>query len=191
MPDTDAIAELTVDGQTKGLPPGQGPMRLGEVGARGWNVLAGGRSAPAARGAEARCAAAQRGLDAPLPGCDGRFALAARQDVDEPGAVPTADRARRLGDHRRHGAAGPRRARLRLPRILLANQLIGALEIDWALDALAAGPEFDFYCLVDLPETVTRLADRAAAKTPGRPLKILLEGARPVGGPVCALWTRR
>jgi len=40
VPDLAAIEALTLDGLSKGLPPGIAPLRLKDVGAQGWNVLA-------------------------------------------------------------------------------------------------------------------------------------------------------
>lgn len=66
-------------------------------------------------------------------------------------------------------------------RIVLANQLIGRKSIEFVLEELRADPEFEFYCLVDSVETVTRLAEAARDKSIGRPLRVLLEGGY-VGG---------
>ena len=40
MPDLSAIDDLALDGLSKGLPADAGPLRLGDVGDQGWNVLA-------------------------------------------------------------------------------------------------------------------------------------------------------
>ena len=184
MPDIGAIAELGVDGRTKGMPPGLGPLRLGDIGAQGWNLLNG---------------------DMPLPlavlkqNAIRHNALWMRRFLDETGAVlsphgKTSMSPELFALQIEHGAwaitvATAQQARVArdfgFERILLANQLIGACEIDWVLDQLAADPGFDFYCLVDSPPSVARLAERAGARAAGRPLKVLLEGGTPGGRTGC------
>jgi D-serine dehydratase len=66
-----------------------------------------------------------------------------------------------------------------VPRIILANQLIGRANIDYILSELAADPSFEFYCLVDSPAGVEMLADAAKVKNIGRPLCVLLEAGAP------------
>ncbi len=67
---------------------------------------------------------------------------------------------------RRHG----------VPRVLLANQLVGASDIGYVCGELARDPGFDFYCLVDSVAGVELLAAGAAAAGPGRPVQVLVEG---------------
>jgi D-serine dehydratase len=61
-------------------------------------------------------------------------------------------------------------------RVLMANQLTGALEIETVLDELAGDPTFDFYCLVDSLEGLAALREATARRRIGRPLQLLLEG---------------
>ena len=63
--------------------------------------------------------------------------------------------------------------RLGIGRVFLANQLAGLADLELVLDALAADPGFDFYCLVDSAEGAALLGD-AAAGCP-RPLQVLVE----------------
>jgi D-serine dehydratase len=62
-----------------------------------------------------------------------------------------------------------------IPRILLANELIGPHDIDWVVGELRRDPGFEFFCLVDSPEAVQRLAERPDRKPLGRPINVLLE----------------
>jgi len=82
-------------------------------------------------------------------------------------------------------AATPHHVRLYrrfgVSRILLANQLVGATEIDWVLDERARDPEFEFFCLVDSVAGVEQLADRVKARARAEPLKVLLEMGQPGG----------
>ena len=133
MPDTGAIARLQVDGQTKGLPPGQGPLWLGEVGAQGWNLLAGDMALPLA---VLKRDALQHN------------AVWMRRFLEETGAVlsphgKTSMSPELFALQIEHGAwaitvATAQQARVArdfgFERILLANQLIGAVEIDWVLE---------------------------------------------------------
>jgi D-serine dehydratase len=62
-----------------------------------------------------------------------------------------------------------------VPRILLANQLMGRSNIDFVLGELRRDPAFDFYCLVDSLEGLRLLEDAARRADIGRPLQLLLE----------------
>jgi len=56
-------------------------------------------------------------------------------------------------------------------RIFLANELVAPADIAWIAEALAAGPDFDFYCLVNSVEAVRRLSEAR----PRRPFQVLVE----------------
>ncbi len=71
--------------------------------------------------------------------------------------------------------------RFGVSRIFLANQLIGAANIAWIIDELAADPGFDFYCLVDSAAGVEQLADVAGQRGCKRELQLLVEMGRPGG----------
>jgi D-serine dehydratase len=66
--------------------------------------------------------------------------------------------------------------RFGIPRIILANQLVGKSAIKYVLNEMRNDPDFDFYCLVDSVESVSILAEAAERSSPGRPLQILVEG---------------
>ncbi|MEE8246970.1 MAG: amino acid deaminase [Alphaproteobacteria bacterium] len=184
MPDVGAIGDLRIDGRTKGMPPGAAPFRLGDIAAKGWNLLGGDMALPLAvlkEGALAHNADWMR-----------RF-------LDQSGAVlsphgKTSMSPELFARQIEHGAwaitvATAQQARVcrefGFERILLANQLIGGPEIDYVLDELAADPGFDFYCLVDSPAAVERLASAARGHALRRPLQVLLEGGTPGGRTGC------
>jgi len=73
-------------------------------------------------------------------------------------------------------------------RILLANQLIGPVEIQTILEELAKDKHFDFYCLVDSLQGVRLLAEAAAKRGLPRPVQVLLEMGIP--GQRCGVRTR-
>lgn len=62
-----------------------------------------------------------------------------------------------------------------VPRILLANQLIGRANIDLVFDELDADPDFDFYLLVDSIAGLELLRGALADRPLSRPLQVLLE----------------
>ncbi len=63
-----------------------------------------------------------------------------------------------------------------VPRVLMANQLVGRQAIRQVLAAQEADPAFDFYCLIDSADGVELLVKEARAFGATRPLKLLLEG---------------
>ena len=170
------IDDLILDQSVKGMPGGIEPFRARRHRSARLERAAGG-SAAAAGGAEGERARPQRQLDAPLPGGLGRGHRAARQDDDEPAALPsgrcadgawaiTVATAQQLQVARDFG----------FQRIVLANQLVGRQAIRYVLDELRRDPGFDFYCLVDSIENVRQLAEQAEAAGLDRPLQLLLEG---------------
>jgi D-serine dehydratase len=68
-----------------------------------------------------------------------------------------------------------------VPRVLLANQLVGAADIDAVVAALRGDDGFTFACFVDSAEGVERLAAGAAAGGLGRPVDVLVEAGYPGG----------
>ncbi|MDQ2779809.1 MAG: alanine racemase [Pseudomonadota bacterium] len=65
--------------------------------------------------------------------------------------------------------------RFGVPRILLANQLVGRANIDLVFDELEADAAFDFYALVDSVRGLEALLHALARRPLGRPLQLLLE----------------
>ena len=175
MPDLAAIDGLPLDGTSKGLPSGVTPLRLGEVGGRGWNVLAEDLPLPLAVLKDSALAHngawMRRFLE--LTGArlspHGKTSMApqlfARQLADGAWAITVAT-VQQLEVCRRFG----------FQRLLLANQLIGRPAIRYVLNELKRDPDFDLYCLVDSTDGVALLATEAHEVSPGRPLQVLLEG---------------
>lgn len=69
----------------------------------------------------------------------------------------------------------------RIPRILLANQLIDRAALRWLAAELAHDPDFDFLCLVDDVDTVLRMESTLAELPARRPLAALVEVGAPGG----------
>ena len=175
MPDLRAIDDIALDGLTKGLPGNTRPFRLGEIGAKGWNVLAGDLTLPLAvlKDSALRHNSAWMRRFLALSGASlsphGKTTMSpqlfARQIEDGAWAITVAT-VQQLEICRRFGFG----------RVILANQLTGARATDYVLDILKADPGFDFYCLVDSLDGVRALAGAAAEAGLDRPLQVLLEG---------------
>lgn len=65
--------------------------------------------------------------------------------------------------------------RFGVPRILLANQLVGRSNIDMVANEIEADPDFDFYVLVDSLRGLDLLQRALAERRLARPLQVLLE----------------
>jgi D-serine dehydratase len=171
----DSLLQTTLDRCVKGLPPAAAPIKLGEVGKRGWNLLKGDLPLPAAvikRAALDHNSAWMRRF---LELTDARIAphgkttmapqLFAKQLADGAWGITVAS----VGQMMVARAFG-------VDRIVLANQLVGRQEIATVAEELRRDPAFDFYCLVDSLAGVRRLVEATAKASIGRPLQVLLEG---------------
>lgn len=172
MPD---LASLPLDALTKGIPAGAGPLALGDVGAQGWNVLAGDLPLPVAVVREAALAHNERWMQAFLASTGASIAPHGkttmcpqlfRRQLDAGAWAITVATVQQLQVCRRFG----------IRRVLLANQLVGRAAIRGVMAALAEDPGFEFWCLVDSPEGVATLEAAAAEAGLARPLTLLLEG---------------
>jgi D-serine dehydratase len=171
----DDLLHSELDIFVKGLPPAAAPVRVGDVGGRGWNLLRGDLPLPVAIIKRAAIDHNSRWMRRFLEMTDARIAphgkttmapqLFARQLVDGAWGITVATIGQMMVCRR-----------YRVGRVLLANQLVGRQEIETVLRELRRDPAFDFYCLVDSIDGVRRLAGAAAATPPGRPLQVLLEG---------------
>jgi len=176
-PALQAILDAFLDGRTKGFPQSQEPLRLGEVGAQGWNVLSGDLDTPVAL-------LKSSALDA--------NAAWMREFLRRTGASLCPHGKTSMAPQLFHrqlaqGAWGitvatPQQARIAhafgVKRILMANQLVSKGPIEWIQRALDDEAELDFTCLVDSLEGVERLHDAARGT---RPIDVLLESGIPGG----------
>lgn len=71
--------------------------------------------------------------------------------------------------------------RFGVPRVLLANQLLGKADLELVFRELEAAPGFDFYALVDSPAALALLQQAVAQRGLQRPLQVLLEVGTPGG----------
>lgn len=175
---------MRVDGTTKGMPPGLAPTELSEIGERRWNLLEEDLALPAAVLREDTLEHNRRWMRRFLAETGARLCphgktsmapeLFRRQLDDGAWGVTVAD-VRQLQVCRRHG----------IERILLANQLVREASIRWVAAEVARDPAFDFYCLVDSPAGVRRMAGAVADVDGGRPLQVLVEIGYPGGRAGC------
>ena len=66
-------------------------------------------------------------------------------------------------------------------RILFANQLVGAPDIEYVLDELERDAAFDFYCLIDSAAGLRRLASAVERRRGCRTIQVLIEVGAPGG----------
>ena len=171
----DSIARLPLDSLVKGVPPGISTIDLGSIAGRKWSLLRGDLPMPAAVIKRSAVEHNSRWMRRFLELTGSKIAphgkttmcpqLFQRQFDDGAWGLTVAT-VQQMLVARAHGVA----------RIILANQVIGRLEIAAVLDELRHDPAFDFYCLVDSIDGVRLLADAARQHPAGRPVQVLLEG---------------
>jgi D-serine dehydratase len=182
-----------VDSRTKGLPHSTEAVRLSEIGARKWNVLAEDLPLPVALLRRSALTHNSRWMSdfiaktgvklAPHGKTSMSPALFAMQLADGAWGITLAT----VQEVRVARQAG-------VNRILFANEVIGARDIGYILDELDAHPDFEFYCLIDSLAGVSRLATAARSRKRSRPLQVLIEmgyvggrtGLRDIGSALAA-----
>jgi D-serine dehydratase len=172
LPLNDPAADVLLDSTTKGIPVASRPLRIGEIGSQGWNVLAGDCPLPlavirtdimAANSAWMMDFVRRHGLLlAPHGKTTMAPALFSRQLADGAWAITVATSQQMQVCLR----AGVR-------RIIMANQPIGRAA-DACFAALASHPELELYVLADSLEGVALLA-RAAQSRSTTSLRVLVE----------------
>lgn len=180
----DELLNAPVEPTTKGWPALAGTLPLREAGRQGWNLLREDLPLPAAV------------LKASALGHNGRWMRRFQEHFDvrlcPHGKTTMAPQlfARQLAD----GAWGITVAtvqqllvcrRFGVPRVLMANQLIGRQAIRTVLAELQADPGFEFLCLVDSLDGVEALRRELEQMPLGRPFEVLLEGGLGSGRTGC------
>lgn len=173
-----------VGGQLKGIPPGIDSIPIGQIAGQRWNLLRGDLPLPTAVIRESALRQNSRWMQQFL-----RFSGALlcphgkttmsphlfKRQLDDGAWGITISTVQQLCVTRRYG----------FKRILMANQLVGRVEIRYVFDEMAKDPEFDFFCIVDSADGVARLAEAARERSPSRPLQVLIEGGYAGGRTGC------
>ncbi|WP_341860862.1 amino acid deaminase [Gymnodinialimonas sp. 57CJ19] len=174
------IEDTILDGRTKGVPGTAPPFRLGDIAAKGWNVME---------------------EDMPLP-----LLLLKRSNLDYNAEVfgdyltahnlslaphGKTTMAPQIFDEQLHnGAWGITAATVQqalvmhhygVKRILLGNQLIGKSAVASVSAMLHRDEELEFYCFVDSPAQLALIERHLQAAPPSRPIRVLLEVGIPGG----------
>jgi D-serine dehydratase len=170
-----AAAELEISDLLKGIPGGVTPFRLGDAGRMGWNVLAEDMPLPlvilkdSALKHNSGWMRRFLGLTGALLAPHGKTTMSPQlfhRQLDDGAWAITLANVAQIQVARRFG----------IPRILLANQLIGRAAMNYVLGELKRDPGFEFLCLVDSPDGVAQLRNAAEKAAIGRPVEVLLEG---------------
>ena len=180
----DELLRMPVDPTVKGWPARAGTLPLGEVGAKGWNLLCEDLPLPAAVIRRSTLEHNSRWMRSFLERFDalicphGKTTMApqlfARQLADGAWGITVAT-AQQLMVCRRFGVT----------RVLMANQPTGRQAIQAALAELADDPSFEFLCLIDSVRGVEGLAEEVRAFRLDRPIQVLLEAGLPGGRTGC------
>jgi D-serine deaminase-like pyridoxal phosphate-dependent protein len=172
-----------VDWRWKGRPAVRRALTVGELGAEGWNLVAGDLLLPAM---VLKQSALDHNIALVARYCEdhgvslaphGKTTMApqlfARQ-LDAGAWGLTAATVAQVGVYRRFGVR----------RIVLANELVETAAVRWIADELAADPDFDFYCLVDSPAAVEAMTEALRGSDTG-PIQVLVEVGVPGGRAGC------
>ncbi|MBK4721512.1 alanine racemase [Azospirillum sp. YIM DDC1] len=172
----DALLDSSLDDSIRGVPPGTAPLRLRDVGARGWRPAAGDMALPVLTLDE----------DAFAANRDLIFAYARRHGVALAPHAKTPMAPQIASALVEAGAWGATVANLQqaavllragVTRLILANEIGGRASGERLGALLAAHPDADLRAFADSPAAVETLAAaaRAAGRPPERPLSVLVE----------------
>ena len=180
----DSIRTEILDATTKGYPPAATPMRVADVGAAGWRLLAGDLPFPQAviretalshNHAWMRDFTAQTGV---LLAPHGKTTMAPQifaQQIAAGAWGITVATVQQLAVCVRFGVR----------RVIMANQLLGAAEVGAVVDMLARHADLEFYFLVDSRPQLASIDAAAARALPPRKLTALVEIGVPGGRTGC------
>lgn len=171
----DNLLSSSIEPTAKGWPAGSGTLPLGEIGKQRWSLLNEDLMLPALILKDSALRHNSRWMHAFLDHHDvalcphGKTTMApqlfARQ-LDDGAFGITVATVQQMRVCRRFG----------VPRVLMANQLVGRQAIRQVLTELEANPAFDFFCVVDSIGGVDMLVKEIRRFGGTRPLQLLLEG---------------
>ena len=177
----DAIEDLALDGATKGVPFAAGTVRLGDVGAKGWNVVKGGLALPVMT---LRDSAVANNL-ALMREIAGSHGISLAPHAKTTGAPQLYRMMLKDGGAWGFTAATVQQAllaaRIGAKNVLLANQLAAPANVAHFVGLMNAFPQTKFMALVDSPDGAALLARWAKPHLNGRKLEVLIEMG-PSGG---------
>ena len=178
--DLDPILAKVIDATTKGYPMTAAPLPLSAIGAQGWSVLAGDLPLPLALIRDSALAhnhawmrdftAATGVLLAP----HGKTTMAPQIFAQQLAAGAwgmTVANVQQLAIC----------ARVGVRRVIMANQLLGALEVRTVIGLLRRHSDLEFHFLVDSPAQLAAIEAAAASEPPPRKLTALIELGVPGG----------
>ena len=169
------IEAAFVDDTIKGMPGGMTPVRLGDIGIQGWNLLREDLPLPLAVLHDSALRHNGDWMRRFLAGSGARISPHGKttmspqlfsQQVNDGAWAITLGSVQQLQVARHFG----------FERVVLANQLVGARSIRFVVDEIARDPAFDFYSFVDSVASVQRLAEAAGSARLERPLQLIVEG---------------
>jgi D-serine dehydratase len=175
----DGLAATTIDDGVRGVPPGAGSLRLGDVAGQGWRPERGDMPLPVLTLDEAAYAGNR----------DLIFAYARDKGVALAPHAKTPMAPQIVADLIAAGAWGATVANLQqaavmaragVRRLLLANAIGGRVSGRHLGDLIAAHSDIEWHCFADSPAGVAALT--AAAERAGRPLSVLVEVGTGRGG---------
>ena len=169
------LLSMVIEPTTKAWPASTGGLRLDDIGEQGWSLRDQDLALPALVLKDSAIRHNSRWMRAFLEHQDvalcphGKTTMApqlfARQLADGAFGITVATM-QQMRVCRHFG----------VPRVLMANQLVGRQAIREVLFALEADADFDFFCLVDSVDGVRLLADEMSAFGGSPTLQLLLEG---------------
>jgi len=174
LPRLPRVDSWRIDDTVKGYPGGEAPLALADIGRQHWNVLRQDLPFPVAVLKESALANNRAWMQQFLANAGvvlcphGKTTMSPQlfqAQLDDGAWGITCATVSQLQVYRRHG----------IRRVLIANQVVGRRNLAYLLDEFANDPQFEPYVLVDSPAAVQLLADAARARSPGRPLRVLLE----------------
>lgn len=160
--------------RTKGLPHGTADVRLSDIAARQWNVLAEDLPLPLAVLRESALTRNRHWMREFLSRTGAQLAPHGktymspeifRWQLEDGVWAITLSTIQQVRVAREAG----------IGRILVANEIVGPRDIEYIFDQLRQDPDFDFYCIVDSVAGVERFAAAAGSRLVGRPLQLLVE----------------
>jgi len=178
--DLSPILDEVIDATTKGYPLSAAPLPLSAIGAQGWSLLEGDLPLPLAvirnsalthNHAWMRDFAAATGV---LLAPHGKTTMAPQIFAQQLAAGAWGMTVANVQQVTICASVGVR-------RVLMANQLLGALEVRTVIGLLRRHPDLEFHFLVDSPAQLAAIEATAATDPPPRKLDALIELGVPGG----------